>query len=357
MAQVDEHVLVADVGGTNIGVAIFACTRSGRFEPVQHETVLSRKTRNLPNLLQRFLRKHGRVAPKITKACIDFAGPVQPGRLRAAPTNLSWTFSVDDIREATSIGEVTLINDFEAIGYGVETLIANRPEAFTRISRNGKLPASSGANKPTLAVIGAGTGLGTTALIYDFTARKYRPVPGEGGHTDFTAIEEDEFRIAQWIRRNINSSASAPLNREKVVSGPGLVNVYRALSELEPDLGDHRITDRVLATEPYYRPAIVAQNAGQDPLCRKALDTWIRCYAAAAKESAIFPLAPGGVFLAGGIAAKILPEFQTGMFMREFVRCDVPNIRAILKRIPVFVITDYRIGLYGCANVAVNGLP
>ncbi len=357
MTQVDDHVLVADVGGTHIGIAIFAHSGNHRFEPVRHETLLSRKTKNFPGRLRRFLRGSGRLEPKVTRACIDFAGPIGPDRSRAVLTNLSWGFSVDGIMEATGLSEVTLLNDFEAVGWGVEVLLANRPEAFTRISRTGRLISLKGAHKPTLAVIGAGTGLGTTVLVHDPVAGKYRPVPGEGGHTDFTAVEEDEFRISQWIRHNVNLSPNAPLNREKVVSGPGLVNVYRALSELEPGLGDRRITSRVLSSDPYARPAIVAQNADQDPLCRKALDTWIRCYAAAAKNCAIFPLAPGGVFLAGGIAAKILPEFQSGAFMREFTRCDVPNIRAILKRIPVFVITDYRIGLYGCANVAVNGLP
>jgi glucokinase len=357
MTPVDEHVMVADVGGTNIGVAVFACTRSGRFEPVRHETLRSSRTRSFPQLLKGFLRRYGKFEPKITKACIDVAGPVGPDRLVAAPTNLNWSFSVDEIKDATRLEEVTLINDFEAVGCGVEILIANRPEAFTRLSRTGKLPSPGSKNKPTLAVLGAGTGLGTTVLVYDAAAGKYRPVPGEGGHVDFAAVEEEEFRIAQWIRRNVNLSPEAPLNREKVVSGPGLVNIYRALSAIEPELGDRRIKARVIAADPFNRPAIVAQNASNDPLCRKALDIWIRCYASAAKSCATFPLAPGGVFLAGGIAAKILPEFQNGNFMREFLRCDPPNIRAILKRTPVFVITDYRIGLYGCANVAVNGLP
>jgi glucokinase len=207
-----------------------------------------------------------------------------------------------------------------------------------------------------VAVIGAGTGLGTTILVHDAGTGRYRPVPGEGGHVDFAAIEEDEFRIAQWIRRNANISPGAPLNREKIVSGPGLVNVYRALFELEPDLGNRRLGGKIMNSDAYDRPAIIVGNAGKDPLCRKVLDTWMRCYAAAAKNCAIFPLAAGGVFLAGGIAAKILPEMQSGIFMKEFTRCDVPNITPILKKMPVFVITDYRIGLYGCANVAINGL-
>ena len=110
----------------------------------------------------------------------------------------------------------------------------------------------------------------------------------------------------------------------------------------------------IFRADPYDRPAIIVERAKTDSLCRLALDTWLRCYARAAKNSAIYPLAPGGVFLAGGIAAKILPEMQSGLFMDEFTRCDIPNIRSLLRRTPVFLVTDYRIGLYGCANVAVN---
>jgi glucokinase len=335
---------------------LFACSAGGRYEPLIHETYRSRQTDSFPGLLRRFLRKHREVEPPVRTACIDFAGPVGEDRLRAAPTNLSWSFTVDEVRDATGLERVTLINDFEAVGLGVETLLTNRPEAFVRISRSGRLP-TRGKQRPTLAVIGAGTGLGTSILVWDPARGKYLPVPGEGGHVDFAPIEEDEFRIAEWIRRNVNSSPSAPLNREKVVSGPGLVNVYRALAALEQGPGDRTIENKVLKAQPYDRPAIIVGNAGRDPLCRKALDVWLRCYAAAAKNCVVFPLAPGGAFLAGGIAAKILPEIQSGIFMREFRRCDVPNIKAILNRVPVFVITDYRIGLYGCANVAVNGLP
>jgi glucokinase len=323
---------------------------------VIHETYRSGHTDSFPGLLRRFLKIHRGVEPPVRAACIDFAGPVGKDRLRAAPTNLSWSFTVDDVRDATGLDSVTLVNDFEAVGLGVEILFKNRPEAFVRISRSGRLP-TRGKQRPTLAVIGAGTGLGTSILVWDPVREKYIPVPGEGGHVDFAPIEEDEFRIAQWIRRNVNISPNAPLNREKVVSGPGLVNVYWALAALDKGAGSRSIGEKALKADPYDRPAIIVGNAGRNPLCRKALDVWLRCYAAAAKNCVVFPLAPGGVFLAGGIAAKILPELQSGIFMREFTRCDVPNIKAILNRVPVFVITDYRIGLYGCANVAVNGLP
>ena len=356
MAGVESHVLVADIGGTHTGVALFASMGEDRLEPVCHQTFRTTRIANIPEFLGRFLRKEGRhLEPKVHRACLDFAGPIGPDRDQARLTNLPQTFTAEEARHALGVEKLVLLNDFEAVGFGLEVLIANRPEAFVRLSRAGKLPPRRG-RKPTAVVMGAGTGLGTTVLIHDSSTGRYRPVPGEGGHVDFGAVEEIEFKVAGWIRCHRNNSLANPLNRERVVSGPGLANVHEALSELEPGLGSAEHRALILKARHSERPALIAGHAGEDALCRKALDVWLRCYARAAKNSAIFPLAPGGVFLAGGIAAKILPEMKSGVFMKEFLRCDIPNIHAILQRVPVFVITDYRIGLYGCANVAANSL-
>lgn len=356
MSPVEEHILVADVGGTHIGVALMAYRGDGIYQLVRHETHLSKKTRSIPRLLSGFMRQYGSdLHPRIRKACIDYAGPVGLDRKTASVTNIDLEFTSEEVLHATGLGEVSLMNDFEAVGYGIEVLLANRPEAFVRLSRHGKLPPARGP-KPTAVIIGAGTGLGTSILAYDAHLGRYRPIPGEGGHSDLIAVGEEEFRIAEWIRRNVNHSAANPADLEKVVSGPGLANVYRAFADLEPTMGDPDIVREFLAADPYDRPAIIVQHADSDRRCRKALDMWLRCYGRAAKNHALFPLTPGGIYLAGGVAARVLPEMQSGVFMKEFLRCDMPNIRPILTRTPVFVVTDYRIGLYGCANVAINGL-
>jgi glucokinase len=354
MGGILDHILVADVGGTNTGIAIFADRGQGRFEPLRHRSYRSKLHKDIPSLLSSFLRSEARgLEPKVRRACIDFAGPVGRDRNVAEITNLGWGFTARQVFEATGVEELTLLNDFEAVGFGLEVLLRNRPETFVRLSSHGRLPGRKGI-KPTAVVIGAGTGLGTTILVQDSSTGRYRPVPGEGGHADFVAVDEEEFRVAQWIRKNVNRSSKNPVDCEKVVSGPGLIHVFRALSELEPELANRKLVSRILQADPYDRPAWVVRKASSDPLCRKSLDLWLRCYARAAKNYAIFPLTPGGIFLAGGIAAKILPELQSGLFMREFTRCDIPGIRALLRETPIFVVTDYRIGLYGCANVAAN---
>jgi glucokinase len=354
MTQVRSHILAGDVGGTNTRIAVFADLGHGKFEPVRHKTYRSRKMGSFPALLRKFLHREARgLVPRLRQACIDFAGPLGSDRSRAFVTNLGIEFRAEEVLDATGVEELTFLNDFEAVGFGFEVLLENRPEAFVRLSATGRLPGGRG-KKPTAVVLGAGTGLGTTILIHDPERGSYRPIPGEGGHADFTPVEEIEFQVSQWIRNHRNRSRRNPLDCEKIVSGPGLVNVFHALSELEPNTGNAGTAKKILRADPYDRPAIIVKHARQDALCRKALDLWLRCYARAAKNCAIFPLAPGGIFLAGGISAKILPEIQSGVFLREFTRCDIPPIRSLLKRTPLFVVTDYRIGLYGCANVAVN---
>ncbi len=357
MEKTTQHVLAADVGGTHTGVAIFAHREPNTFEPVVHRTFRTERVGDITALLGRFLKREARgLEPPPQRACVDFAGPIGPDRSRARLTNRDCGFTAAEVRKATGIEEIALLNDFEAVGFGLEVLLTNRPEAFVRLSRAGRLPPAEG-KKPTAVVLGAGTGLGTTILVQDSTNGRYRPIQGEKGHADFIIVEETDFRITQWIRKHINRSARQPAGCERIVSGPGLINIYQALSELEPGHADPAVFRKVSHAAPYDRPAIIVANADADPVCRKALDAWIRYYARVAKNCAIFPLAPGGVFLAGGIAAKILREMQSGIFMREFIRCDIPGIQSVLKRTPVFVVTDYRIGLYGCANVAVNLYP
>lgn len=354
MPDVSAHVLAVDLGGTHTTAAVFAHRGGDLFVPVRQRTIPSRGISGFPALLREFLdREASGLKPEVKKACIDFAGPVEPAREKAFVTNLGWGFTVTEIRSSTRLDDVVLMNDFEAVGYGFEILVANKSEAFVRLSAEGDLPRGRG-RKPTAVIIGAGTGLGTSIMIHDAGTGRYRPIPGEGGHADFIAVEEIEFRVAQWIRRRRNHSPLNPIDCEKVVSGPGIANIYQALREIESTAGSPAVFDQVSAADVYDQPAIIAQNAATDPVCRRTLDIWVRCYARAAKNSAIFPLAPGGVYLAGGVAAKVLPELQRGSFMEEFTRCDVPGIRAILERTPVFVITEYAIGLYGCASVAVN---
>src|SRR5262245_40278517 len=159
MAEARTHILTADLGGTHLGLAILAHRPDGSFEPVVHKTFRSRTIRSFPATVARFLKQNGRrLDPPVRQACVDFAGPVGPKRDEGFVTNLGWGFTVQELFDATDLEEITLVNDFEAVGYGLEVLLYSHPDAFVRISRGGKLPARN-ATKGTAVVIGAGTGL------------------------------------------------------------------------------------------------------------------------------------------------------------------------------------------------------
>jgi glucokinase len=325
-------------------------------EPVLQQKFSGPKTDHLPQLIRDYAhsRPARRLEPPVSAVCVAVAGPLDRFRKSAVVTNRGWSVTAAEINDAAGVAPVILLNDFEAVGFGVDVLLKAVPDAFVRLSRAGALPGSGRRPKATATIIGAGTGLGTAVLIPDAKTGRYRPAPGEGGHADFIAVEEIEFEIAQWVRKNLNRSERQPVQVESIVSGPGLFNVYCALSELEPHLIDQSKPAPILEADAAKQPELIVQHSDRDALCRKALQIWIRCYARAAKNAALFPLAPGGVFLAGGIAPKILPQLASGEFMNEFTRCDDPGLRKLLRQTPVFVITDERIGLYGCASVAVS---
>ena len=351
---VESHILAVDLGATNTRLGIFAVRGPGTFEQVRFKNFPSRKIRNLPTLLREFLEsEESRLHPPVRAAAIGYAGPVDARRSRAFITNLGWLFTAREVFDAVPIEELTLLNDFEAVGFGLEVLLSNAPQSFVRLSTRGKV--STDRKRPTIVLIGAGTGLGTAIVSYDPSAGRYRPIPGEGGHVDFAPVDEIDYQVSRWIRTHRNRSETYPADWEKIVSGPGLVNTYCALADLDSSCETSSATHTsILQADPFDQPAMIAAGAQTDDLCRRALDFWLRCYARVAKNFGTFPLATGGIFLAGGIAAKLITELQSGIFMAEFVRHDIPEMRNLLKKRPVFVVTESRIGLFGCVNVAVN---
>jgi glucokinase len=250
MPVAKNHVLIADIGGTNTRIAIFAQQINGKIEPVRHKVYASRKISSIPSTLKEFLRIEGRnLVPKIEVLCVGFAGPVGPTRSEARMTNLPWSFYAEEVLAETGLQSVVLLNDFEAVGFGLEILVANKPEAFVRLSRSGSLSKIS-REKPTIVVIGAGTGLGTAILTPDSESGKYMPIPGEGGHSDFIALDEFEFQVMQWLRQATNQSPDNPLEWEAIVSGPGLNKLYQAIAALEPQLEKSRISQSILRVDP-----------------------------------------------------------------------------------------------------------
>jgi glucokinase len=253
-------------------------------------------------------------------SCFAVAGPVI-GR-RAQITNLVWSVDADLLERTFPIGRVTLINDFYAVAVGVPLL-----------QTSDLLMLQEGRRNPTapIAILGAGTGLGEAMITHD--NGQWSVLPGEGGHADFAPQDEEQARLFLYLL-----SRYGHVSWERVLSGMGLVNIYNFLT------GTWREYDEAL-------PAAIARLADEgDPKAVHAFEMFVDIYGAEAGNMAVRVLARGGVFVAGGVAAKNTRHFTDGRFAESFVRKG--RFRELLREMPVALITNPSVGLLGAVAMA-----
>jgi len=252
---------------------------------------------------------------------------------RAAITNLPWTLDEAELTQVLCVDAVHLLNDLQAIAYGVPLLQQEDLETL-----NPGFPDPHGVK----AVIAPGTGLGEAFLCRD--GSDYRPYPSEGGHTDFAPSTVREMELLRFLQTKMEH-----VSYERVCSGIGIPNIYQFLKETgvadEPDWLAERVND---ADDP--TPIIV--NAALDAeqpchICATALSLFASILGAEAGNLALKVLATGGVYVAGGIPPRILPILKNGRFMKAFTRKG--RLSDLLTRVPVHVILSPTIALMGAA--------
>jgi glucokinase len=340
----DKMILAGDIGGTNTTLALVGEKRSkytiilkcafksgeidGVIDPIK-EAIATAKKKN-PSL-------------KIDLCCISAAGPVENNYCQL--TNCKWDIDGDAIKKAIKI-DTLIINDFLAIGYGIPTLDVNDQKQITKLATTeGNFPKPSGTTK---AVVGAGTGLGVGFL----TARdgKYTAHPSEGGHSGFAAFDDETIKLKEYIAGKIGM----PPGVELFVSGQGISNIYNYFKD-KRNIKIEGILKEIDRTKDEDKPALISKNARDNKTCRDIMNLFIKMYGSFAGGLAIIFLALGGVYLAGGIATKNEWLFlEDNLFMKNFETNYNPHIRPLLKKIPVYIIKDYSISLYGAANAAVT---
>jgi glucokinase len=322
-------ILAGDIGATNSRLAFFS-ERGGRLGPIADETYASRRHANLQAIVQTFVSAHGL---PVDAACFGVAGPVRNGRSEAV--NLAWAVDAQELAQALPRRAVCLLNDLEAHAYGIAMLA---PEDFVTLNR-GAADASGNA-----AVIAAGTGLGEAGLYWD--GRQHRPCAGEGGHTSFAPTDPLQVELLNFLGREFGH-----VSWERVLSGPGLHNIYRFLRDTgrgeEPDW----LTREMQQRDP---PAVISQAAlaGTSALCRQALDLFVALYGAEAGNVALKLMATAGVYVGGGIAPKIIRKLTDSTFMDAFVAKG--RLKPLLEAIPVRIIMNDKAALLGAARFAVQ---
>jgi glucokinase len=324
----DHYMIVAgDVGGTNTRLAFF--TMQGEvLHYVVEETFPSRDYANLVTLVNRFVSSH-HLRPE--RACFGVAGPVQNGRSEA--TNLPWIVDARRLAAALHLDHVGLINDLEAAAYGLATLT---PEDYV-ILNEGNATATG-----NMAVIAAGTGLGEAGLYWD--GRRHHPFATEGGHATFAPNTPLQIELHGHLLREFDH-----VSWERVVSGPGLHNLYRFLRDTGRGEEPAWLRQEMHQGDPSAAISRAAL-AEKSPLCMQALDLFVTLYGAEAGNLALKIMATGGVFIGGGIAPKILQKLIDGPFMAAFTAKG--RLQDLLQEIPVRVILNDKIGLQGAARLA-----
>jgi glucokinase len=336
----DRVILAGDAGGTNTSIALVG-EADGEFSIIMKCAFKSAEITDCFEAVEKTLSeaqaKRPRLKPDI--CCISGAGPVENNYCR--PTNIAWNIDGDEIEKKLGV-KTLIINDFMAISYSLPLLDVNDPDQITPLRHmDGSMSEQTGNMR---AVVGAGTGLGVGFLLED--GGKYTAIASEGGHIGFAPFDQETREFQEYLV----GWAGDNLEAELCVSGQGIINIFRYFRDVRGG-GRKGVLAEIDQAPDTDKPRMISQNAETNTVCRDILRLFVKLYGRLAGDVATIALATMGVYLAGGIITKDEKYFlENDLFMRYFEECYNPNIRRVLKSIPVYIIKDYSVSLYGAAN-------
>lgn len=323
--------LAGDVGGTKTILALFEiegeqvkCLKKQQFPSALYQT--------FTELLTDFLLDTD--CASINAVCIGVAGIVVNGRCET--TNLPWVLSSKDIGQRVNSPNIWLLNDLEATAWG---LLGLPEHNFVELNPGAQ------TQQGHIAVLAAGTGLGEAIIAWDGVT--HHVLATEGGHVDFSPTDEQEIALL----RHLQAAYPEHVSFERLLSGDGLVNIYRFLKHINYAPSQPETEVQMTERDP---AAVIGESGvlGTDALCVEALKLFCKIYGSESGNLALKCLPYGGVYLAGGIAAKILPVLQQGDFMRGFLakgRC-----RMMLQTLSIKVCTNPEVALLGAVSYVNN---
>jgi glucokinase len=323
-----DLVLAGDIGGTKTNLALFS-VHGERLRSELQRSFPSKRYSGLVPVLQEFLAddKH-----TIDSACFGIAGPVVDGKVKTP--NLAWMVDSSELSRALKLDSVALLNDLEAAAYGIFTL---EEDEFCALNQG---TIFHSGNK---ALIAAGTGLGQSILHDD--GRRFHPLASEAGHADFAPRNDLEIELLRHLIDRFHH-----VSYERVLSGPGLMNIYRFLKKNQGLEEPKWLAERLLGGEDPGAVVSKAALANEAEICVKAVDIFVSVYGAESGNLALRAKSVRGLYVGGGIAPKILSKLKDGTFMRAFG--DKGRYTDLLAAIPVQVILNDQAGLRGAAYYA-----
>ena len=322
-----SHILSGDIGGTK---TLLRLSTTDQFRaPLLQQSFSSNQYSGLAEIIEEFLQPAHAV--KISSACFALAGPVL-GR-QVTLTNLPWSVDADALAAKFKIPRVSLINDFEAVGLAISAL--QQDDMLT-------LQAGQAQEGGTRLAVGAGTGLGVAWITWQNGA--YQVHPSEGGHMDFAPSSAIEYELLCYLQKR-----HGHVSTERIVSGPGLVTIFEFLR----DSKRAPVTSALLAAMRGADPAAALTQFAQmniGSIAHIALDLFLSIYGAFVGNLALAALPRAGIYVAGGIAAKIAPQMQHGTFLKSLI--NKGRYTALLESLPIYIVTNPQVGLLGADLVA-----
>lgn len=323
-------LLAADLGGTHSRL------RLSRIEGAMQETLaehiyLASKYPTFYAVLAAFCPPNVR----IDLASLAVAGPVIGRQVKL--TNLPWHIDAATLEGQFPIARTLLLNDFAAVAYGIDSM-----EDAAHVCLQTGTPIANSVS----AVIGAGTGLGHG--FWRGSGSDMEVFPTEAGRTGFAPRGPVQLELWQFLTARFGRAMC-----EQILSGPGLVNLFDFFAERMPGSATNELAVAMSSGDKAVAISTFALG-GRDAVARHALELFVEIYAARAADFALTVLSHRGVYIAGGIAAKVLPALQQPRFLAAFN--DHPVYRRLLEAMPVLVVTDPLVGLHGAHAAAVTML-
>ena len=318
-------ILSGDIGGTKTNLSVI--NKKNPKEILLQKKFSSQNYLNLESILQEFLQDQ----PPISIACFGIAGAICDNTCRA--TNLPWHIDAKKISTICHIPNIHLINDLEATAWGLDWL--QKEELF--IVNPGK-PEAVGNR----GLIAAGTGLGEAGFFWN--GKEHFPFPSEGGHCDFGPVNEEHIELWHYLKNKYGH-----VSYERILSGPGIIALYDFLI----DTGKEKESEYVkCAMQTQNRSETITQMALEKKcaVCLRAIEMFIYIYGLESGNLALQLLSYGGLFIGGGIAPKMIPMFQTPLFMQGFM--NKGRFTEMLSRIPVQIILNQNTALLGATRYA-----
>lgn len=343
-------ILAGDIGGTNTSLGLFKPNDTKNSSPIlvgETVTYSSKKysKSGLTTMIEDFLKQVAVTKETIKAACFGVAGPVEKGSCQLS--NLNWIITEKTLNQSLNNVPVSLLNDLEAMGRGVPILPPNQLESL-----NPTVIPDEHDKRPR-TVIAAGTGLGEAGLLWDEREQMFHPLPSEGGHADFAPGNKRQIKLLRYLLKR--EEFGGHVSYERVLSGPGLFNIYQFLRDKQkygpenPALKNHLEEENRKPEETRNPAAIISELAlaKQNKTCEAALDIFMSIYGAEAGNLVLRYKALGGVYIAGNIALHNLDKLRDGTFLKAFR--NKGRFQNFLASVPIYVVLNTQVGLLGAA--------